>query len=291
MTHSRWYVPWLFVIPALLVIGTFVIYPFIGTIQLAFTNSTMLRQGDFVGLDNFRNLFSDRLFMTALRNSTMYTIIVVPILVIAPLILAALVRRKSRVMGFFRTAYYLPVLMSAVVVGLIWTNQLHRTGLINETLQWLQVITAPIPFLGDPQLLLFSAMFVTIWTGLGFYMVMYLASLAHIDDSLYEAAAIDGAGPIRQFFSVTMPAVRSTMLLVCLLSSIAAFRVFGEIFVLSGGTGGLGGRAITMTMLIQREGTGISARTGYTAAISLVMFIVLGALVTIQMIVQSRQEK
>lgn len=290
-THSRWFVPWLFVAPAVAVIGLFVLWPFVQTVALAFTDSTMLRSGEFIGLDNFRALFDDRLFLRALRNSTLYAIVVVPILVVAPLVLASLVRGNSRIMGFFRTAYYLPVVMSAVVVGLIWTNQLHRTGLVNEVLQWLRVIAAPIPFLADPELLLFSAMFVTIWTGLGFYMVMYLAALSYVDDSLYEAAALDGAGAVRQFVSVTLPGVRSMMFLIGLLSSVAAFRVFGEVFVLSDGTGGLGGQAITMTMLIQRAGTGLHAQTGYAAAISLVMFVILAVVIAVQMVVQSRSEK
>ncbi|MFC7465076.1 carbohydrate ABC transporter permease [Brachybacterium sp. GCM10030252] len=287
--RSPWYVPLLFSGGALLVVTVMTIFPFFNTLALSFTDATMLRGGRFVGLQNFRDLLGDERFATALLNSTLYVIVVVPVIVVLPLILAALAAGDGRLMGFFRTAYYMPVVMSAVVVGLIWTNLLERRGLVNETLQWLQMISAPIPFLTDRWLLLLSAMFVTVWMGLGYYMVIYLAALASIDPSLYDAAAMDGAGVVRKFLSVTIPGVRNTMTLVAMFSSVAAFRVFGEVYVLTGGTGGPGGGVLTMTMLIQREGTGLQARTGYAGAISLVMFVILAVLLTIQIVVQNRQ--
>ena len=281
--------PLLFSGGALAVVLVMTIFPFFNTLALSFTDATMLRDGRFIGLDNFRELLSDARFGTALLNSTLYVVVVVPLIVLLPLILATLVAGDGKLLGFFRTAYYVPVVMSAVVVGLIWTNLLERRGLINETLQWLQVLTEPIPFLTDRWLLLFAAMFVTVWMGLGYYMVIYLAALASIDPSLYVAAAMDGAGVVRTFMAVTMPGVRNTMMLVAMFSSVAAFRVFGEVYVLTDGTGGPGGGVVTMTMLIQREGTGLQARTGYAGAISLVMFVVLAVLLMLQIIVQNRE--
>ena len=288
-THTWPITPWLFVAPALLIIGSLVVGPFFNTLRLAFTDSTLLRPGDFIGLQNFERLLSDPRFGTALLNSTLYMVVVVPFLVTLPLILAALVAGSGRFLGFFRTSAYLPVIMSPVIVGLIWTNLLDRRGLINETLATLQTIAAPIPFLTDRWLLIFSAMFVTVWTGLGYYMIIYLAALSNIDQTLYDAAAIDGAGRVRTFLNVTLPGVRNTMGLIGILSSVAAFRVFGEVYVLTNGTGGVGGSALTMTMLIQREGTGLQAQTGYAAAISLVMFVVLGVLLLLQLVSQQRQ--
>ncbi|MFC9425596.1 carbohydrate ABC transporter permease [Streptomyces sp. NPDC056987] len=288
-TH-RWYVtPWLFLLPALTVIVLMVLVPFVNTLQLAFTDSTLLRTGGFVGAENFRRMFSDERFTTALLNSTLYTVCVVPVMVVLPLMLAVLVSSVERLAGFFRTTMYLPVVMSPVVVGLIWTNMLDKKGLVNEVAATLRIASAPFPFLSDRWLLLFSAMFVTVWMGLGYYMVIYLAALVNIDRSLYDAAAVDGAGPVRTFLDVTVPGVRSTMALVAVLSSVAAFRVFGEIYVLTNGTGGVGGGDLTMTMLIQREGTGLQARTGYAGAISLVMFVILGGLLLAQLAMQRKQ--
>ncbi|MGO4754090.1 carbohydrate ABC transporter permease [Streptomyces sp. 2MCAF27] len=288
-THRWFLTPWLFLLPGLTVIVLMVMVPFANTLGLAFTDSTLLRQGQYVGWENFHRMFADERFTTALLNSTLYTVCVVPCMVVLPLILATLVSGAGRLSGFFRTTMYLPVVMSPVVVGLIWTNMLDKRGLVNALFDTLHLVAEPVPFLSDRWLLLFSAMFVTVWTGLGYYMVIYLAALANIDQSLYDAAAMDGAGVVRTFLNVTIPGVRSTMTLIAVLSSVAAFRVFGEIYVLTGGTGGVGGGDLTMTMLIQREGTGLQARTGYAGAISLFMFVVLGALLLVQLAVQRRQ--
>jgi multiple sugar transport system permease protein len=289
--QGRWYVPWLFLGVALLVVSTFVLFPFFNTLLLSFTDATLLRGGGFIGVENFRELLGDSRFRTALLNSTLYVICVVPVMVVLPLILAALVAGKGRLLGFFRTSYYLPVIMSPVIVGLVWTNLLDRRGLVNAVLGWVSAVGEPVPFLTDRWLLLFSAMFVTIWMGMGYYMVIYLAALANVDPSLYDSAAVDGAGPVRKFLHVTMPGVRNTMGLIGLFSSIAAFRVFGEVYVLTDGTGGTGGDNLTMTMLIQREGTGLQARTGYAGAISLVMFAIMAVLLVLQLVAQNRQRR
>lgn len=282
--------PYLFVLPAFLIIFVFIVVAALNTFRLAFTDSTLLKPGKFIGVQNFIDLVHDDYFLNALLNSSLYVVCVVPFMVILPLILANLVEGNSRIMGFFRTSFYLPVVMSAVVVGMIWTNLLDTKGLINSMLSALHVVTRPIPFLSDRWLILFSAMFVTIWLGFGYYMVIYLTALANIDNSLYESAQLDGAGPARQFIYVTMPGVRSTMMLVMMLSTIAAFRVFNEVYVLTSGSAGPGGEDITMSMLIQREGTGLQAHTGYASAISLVVLVVVGVLLIIQQILQRRGE-
>ena len=236
--------PYLFVLPAFVIVFVFIVLAALNTFRLAFTDSTLLRPGKFVGFENFIKLFHDEYFLTALLNPTIYVICVVPFMVILPLILAYLVKGNSRI----------------------------------------------IPFLTDRWGVLFSSMFVTIWLGLGYYMVIYLTALANIDESLYEAASLDGAGPVRQFIYVTMPGVRSTMMLIMMLSTIAAFRVFNEIYVLTNGSAGPGGMDMTMSMLIKREGTGIQARTGYASAISIVVLVIVGVMLIVQQIVQKRGE-
>ncbi|KFI46966.1 multiple sugar transport system permease protein [Bifidobacterium bohemicum] len=282
--------PYLFVAPAFSIVFIFVIVAALNTFRLAFTDSTLLVPGKFIGFQNFVDIFHDEYFWTALLNSTLYVVCVVPFMVILPLILASLVRGNSKIMGFFRTSFYTPVVMSAVVVGMIWTNLLDSKGLINSLLEGMHLIKQPIPFLTDRWMILFSAMFVTIWLGLGYYMVIYLTALANIDDSLYEAASLDGAGPVRKFVSITMPGVRSTIVLIMMLSTIAAFRVFNEIYVLTNGTAGPGGQDITMSMMIQQEGTGIQAHTGYASALSLIVLVIVGFMLIVQQIFQSRSE-
>ena len=286
--EGKGYTGWLFVLPALTVAIIFVIAPFLNTIRLSFTDATFSNPGHFVGLEQYQKMFADESVKLGLFNSALYVVCVVPFMVILPLILAALVSGNSKILAFFRASFYLPVVVSSVIVGLVWTNLLSQRGLVNALLQGAGIIKTAIPFLTDRWLLLFSAMMITVWTGLGYYMIIYLSALANIDDSLYEAAELDGAGVIRRFLHVTVPGVRSTMVLIMLLSSAAAFRVFNEIYVLTGGTGGVGGKDVTMTMLIKNYGTGLNAKYGYAGAISMLVFVIVGSLVAIEFFVQRK---
>ena len=272
----RWHgraTPWLFLLPGLVVVVGFSLYPFVNTLILAFTDARVLGGGTFTGGENFTRMVDDPQFWTALRNSSLYVIGVVPPLVLLPLLLALLVQRQIPGIAFFRTAFYTPVVASMVVVGLIWTWMLDSRGLVNSVLEQLGLVTEPVPFLTDEWLLLISAMLVTVWKGLGYYMIVYLAALANVSRDLHEAAEMDGAGAFRRFVSVTVPAVRSTMVLVAALSAVAAFRVFSEVYILSGTSGGPGGADTTLVMLIRQVGIGLSGELGYSSALSLVLFI------------------
>ncbi|MGW7415900.1 carbohydrate ABC transporter permease [Streptomyces sp. NPDC054863] len=269
-TH-RAFSPWLFLAPGLLVTLAFNLYPFLSTVWKSFTDSRTLTEGKFVGLANFQALLSDEQFWVALRNSALYVVVVVPLLVFLPLLLALLVQKHVPGIGFFRSAFYTPVVASVVVVALMWVWMLDDRGFINGVLQMLGV--DPVPFLSNQWLLLLSSMMLTVWKGVGYYMIIYLAALTNVPRELHEAAEVDGAGPIRRFFSITVPAVRPTMVLVGALSSVSAFKVFSEVFMIAGPTGGPGGQDTTLVMLIQRVGTGLQGRTGYASAISITLFV------------------
>ena len=282
--------PWLLMAPALLAAIVFVLFPFLNTIVLSFTDARPLIGGSFNGLQNYRDLLADPMFWIALRNCLIYVVGAVPPLVILPLLLAMLVRKAVPGIGAIRTAIYTPVIASVVVTGLIWVWILDSRGLVNSMAQWLGIISSPIPFLTDEFLLLVSSILVTVWQGLGYYMVVYLAVLANVPKSLHEAAMMDGAGPVRRFVTVTLPAMRSTMLLIGVISSLAAFRVFSEIFVLSGGTGGPGGRSSSLVMLIREAGTGLSGRLGYSSAVSIVLFLLTLVLMVVNLRLTYRKE-
>ncbi|MFD4556752.1 carbohydrate ABC transporter permease [Streptomyces sp. NPDC058469] len=268
--------PWLFAAPGLLVVGAFVLYPFASTVANSFTDRRTLIPGHFVGFANFRELWHDDMFWTGLRNSTLYIVGVVPALVVLPLLLALLVQKNIPGITFFRSAFYTPVVASIVVVGLIWVWLLDERGLVNSLLETIGV--GQVGFLSDQWLLLLSAMAVTVWKGLGYYMIIYLAALASVPRELHEAASVDGAGAVRRFFTVTVPAVRSTMVLVGALSSVAAFKVFSEVYLMAGPSGGPAGEDTTLVMLVQRTGTGLTGRVGYASALSVVVFVVTVAL-------------
>ncbi|MEU1195068.1 sugar ABC transporter permease [Streptomyces sp. NPDC005813] len=264
--------PWLFAAPGILVVGVFILYPFVSTLVNAFTDRRTLMPGEYVGLANFRELLHDEMFWTGLRNSTLYVLGVVPALVLLPLLLALLVQKNIPGITFFRSAFYTPVVASIVVVGLIWVWLLDERGLVNALLEAIGV--GKVGFLSDQWLLLLSAMAVTVWRGLGYYMIIYLAALANVPRELHEAAQVDGAGAVRRFFTVTVPAVRSTMVLVAALSSVSAFKVFSEVYLMAGPDGGPAGEDTTLVMLVQRTGTGLTGRVGYASAISVVVFLV-----------------
>ncbi|MGV8909855.1 MAG: carbohydrate ABC transporter permease [Propionicimonas sp.] len=274
MIGRRRFVPWLFLLPGLTIAVVFFLVPFANTLVLSFTNARALGGGQFTGGDNYARLMQDSAFWLALRNTLLYVVVVVPFMVVLPLLLALLVEKKLPGIGFFRAVFYSPVVASMVVVGLIWSWMLGSDGLVNWVLRSLSVVNEPIGFLTDAQLLLFASMFVTVWKGLGYYMVIYLAALASVPKELHEAAMVDGASPLRRFFAITVPTIRPTMLLIGVLSAIAATKIFAEIYVLSNGSGGPGGQARSLVMYIREVGLGLGGEIGYASALSLVLFVV-----------------
>lgn len=274
MTHKRWFAPWLLVIPACLWLVVFNVWPAVNTLILSFTNAKALGGGEFTGLENYRRLLDDGQLVDALLNSVVYMIVCLPLLTLLPLLLAVLVEKRLRGIAFFRVAFYTPVIASAVVVAIIWQWLLDDRGLINGMAQRLGFLSEPLPFLTERWLLVFSAISLTVWKGLGYYMIIYMSALGNVGRELHEAAAVDGAGPVRRFFSITIPGVRNTMLLISLLISVYALRTFSELYILSGTTGGPGGEAMSLVMLIQMYGQGLTGQLGYASALSVLLFVV-----------------
>lgn len=274
MRSYRPWIPWLLALPALVWVLVFALWPFINTIILSFTNSRPLTGGTFVGLQNYVNLLQDDRFWNAMVTSLVYAIACVPLLTLLPLLLALLVEKQIPGITLFRTTFYFPVIASVVVVALIWTWLFDSRGIVNEALQSIGAISGPIPFLASRWGLILVAVILTVWKGLGYYMVVYLAALGNVGKELHEAAAMDGAGAWRRFWSVTVPGVRGSMFLVAALITVSAIRVFTELYVLSNGTGGPGGEAMSIVMLVQQTGTGLQGRLGYSSAISVALFFV-----------------
>lgn len=273
-TH-RWFTPWVLVAPALAWLLAFSVWPSINTVRLSFTDAKPLGGNvDWVGVRNYTDLVHDSQVWTALLNSVVYMAVCLPLLTVLPLLLAVLVERRLPGIAFFRTAFYVPVIASAVVVGLMWTWLLDDRGLINNVARALHVLQHPLPFLTDRWLVVLSAISLTVWKGLGYYMIVYLAALGNVRKDLHEAAAIDGAGAVRRFFSVTVPGVRGTMFLVSILVSVAALRVFSELFILTAGKGGPGGQDTSLVMLIQQYARGFFGDLGYASALSVLLFLV-----------------
>ena len=230
-------VPYLFLLPALLTLGLTVFWPALRAFYLSFTSYgfDLSQSPEWIGWANLQRLVSDLVFWRTVGNTLLYLVFVVPLLTIAPLLLAILVNRALRGIHWFRVAYYAPVVVSMVVAGIAWRWLYAETGLFNQFLTSLGIIEVGIPWLTSPKLALFSVMAVTIWKGLGYYMVIYLAGLQSIPAELYEAGAIDGSDGWRRHWDITLPLMRPYMVLVSVISAIAATKVFEEVFIMTQG--------------------------------------------------------
>ncbi|MFJ8111305.1 carbohydrate ABC transporter permease [Streptomyces sp. NPDC096132] len=273
--YRRWWLPWLWTAPAIVCAVVFGVFPFLNTVLLSFTDAKPLGgAAGFVGLDNYTRMLDDSDFWLATRNSLLYALIVVPLMVLLPLLLAVLVEKNLPGIGFFRSAFYTPVLASSVVVGLSWQWLLADDGLVNTWLEKAHLIRSAIPFLSDSWLILLSAMGLTLWKGLGWYMVFYLAALGNVPRELHEAASMDGAGAVRRFWHITVPGVRQAMMLVGTLTGIGSLRVFTEIYMLGSSTGGPGGADRTLPFYIKDVGLDpITGNAGYGSAVSVALFL------------------
>lgn len=265
--------PYLFLLPALVILALTVFWPALQAFYLSFTRYEydLTQVPQWVGFANFRRLWADPVFWQTLRNTVLYLVGVVPILVIAPLALAILVNQKLHNIEWFRAAYYTPVVISMVVAGIAWKWLYAENGLLNQLLKQLGS-TSGIPWLTSPNWAIFSIMAVTVWKGLGYYMVIYLAGLQSLSADLYEAAAIDGSDGIRKHWDITIPLMKPYLVLVAVISAISATKVFEEVFIMTQG----GPRNSSKTIVYYLyEQAFQNLEMSYACTIGLVLFLVI----------------
>jgi len=274
-------IAYLFLAPAIILFLIFTLYPVIYGIVLSFQDFNIVRTTDagvmvpakFVGLDNFKKLFMDPYFYNALKNSLLY-LLVVPLIQILSILMALAVNQKLKGVTFFRTCYYIPVITSIIIVGIAWKWVLASDGLINFFLvNKLHLFKSGIPWLTSKTWALWSVMFVTMWQGLGYYMVLYLAGLQTISPEFEEAARIDGANKAQVLFKVTIPLLMPTIALCSIISCISALKVFGEIYVMT--QGGPDHATDTMVYYIFSKAF-MQFDMGYAAALALVLAVFVG---------------
>ncbi|MFN5855077.1 MAG: carbohydrate ABC transporter permease [Pseudanabaenaceae cyanobacterium] len=268
--------PYLFILPAVLLLGLTAFLPIAQAIYLSFTNYDFVGEPTWLGLKNYSNLWQDQLFWKVLGNTLIYLIFAVPCLIFLPLGMAILVSntigKKLRGMRLFRAIFYFPVLLSVVVAGIAWKWVYAETGILNYFLSSITGQAVRLPWLTDPRLAIFAIIAVTVWKGLGYYMVIYLAGLQAIPQNLYEAAMIDGSDGIQKHFDITLPLMRPYILLVGVISSIAALKIFEEVYIMSQG----GPANSTKTVVYYLFEKGISSlEMGYASAIGVFLFLVI----------------
>ena len=228
------YTPYLFLLPALAVLVVFFFIPFVQTIILSFKDySNSIYDPAFIGMGNYIQLFKSPVFYQILGNTFLYLFIAVPFLVIFPLFLAILINQKIRMVTTYKLLIYFPVIVSIVVAAIAFKWLYAGEGILNYFISLFNI--EPIGWLTDTRFALLSVAFVTIWKGVGYYMMIYLASLMSVPQELYEACEVDGAGFFRKHLTVTIPQIMPTIALVTTISSISALKVFAEIYVMTKG--------------------------------------------------------
>lgn len=277
--------PYLFLFPALLILMFAVFIPAFQAFYLTFTridDITSPQSAQWVGFANFVRLWGDEIFWKTLGNTVLFLAVVVPVLVILPLGLAILLNQKLRGISWYRAAVYTPVIISMVVAGITWNWLYEENGLINQFLKSFGLIKESIPWLTSPKLAIFSVMAVTIWKGLGYYMVIYLAGLQAIPTDIYEAAAIDGSDGIRKHWDITFPLMRPYLALVAVISAISATKVFEEVYIMTQG----GPRNSSKTIVYYLYEQAFSnLEISYGCTIGLVLFLIILAFSTLRLMV------
>ncbi len=266
--------PYLYLLPTMIILGLFVFFPLIRAVGFSFTSYNLLSPPKWTGLANYKRLSADPSFYTAFTNSLRYFLVVVPSLVFLPLLVAVLVNdRTLRGVNAFRTIIYFPVVTSMVVAGILWKWMYTDRGILNYLLvEVLSILKEPVSYLTNPKTALYAVMVVTIWKGIGYYMVIYLAGLQSISSDIYEAATIDGASRLRQLVSLTIPLLAPTMAVVAIMSSMAAMKVFDEVYVMTGG----GPFGTTRTLVFEIYDRAFDKLNfGYASAIGVVLFSIL----------------
>ena len=268
---------WTFASPAIVLLIVFLVVPFVMAIGLAFTNQRLIPNPNlptqFIGLRNFVRLVQDEAFQRGLLNNFYFVVVVVPLQTSLALFLAILVNQKIKGTNLFRTIYFTPVVTSMVVVSIVWTFLYNPgEGLINSFIQFITFGRVEgFRWLLNPKLVFPAIMLLSIWQGVGFQMVIFLAGLQEISKDLYEAADVDGANKIQQFLYVTLPQLRNTTIFVVLATTILAFKLFDQVKVMT--NGGPQNASMTTILYVIQQGWS-ELRVGYASAISIVFFLI-----------------
>ena len=262
--------PYLFLLPAISVLAVFFFIPFFQTILLSFFDySTSLYNPTFNGLDNYVKLFKEPIFYQVMLNTFMYLLLAVPFLVIFPLFLAILINQKIRGITLYKILLYLPVIVSIVVAAIAFKWLYAGQGVLNYILSLINI--EPIGWLTDTHWALFSVVMVTVWKGIGYYMMIYLASLMSVPQDLYEACDIDGANFLQKHLTVTIPHIMPTIALVSTISTISAMKVFAEIYVMTKG-GPLNSSKTIVYYIYERAFENLDL--GYASALAVILLVI-----------------
>jgi len=277
-SFQKYSIPYLFIAVPVLSLLVFLFIPMIVSLWWSLNDFSGIQAAKFVGLGNYIELLThDEVFIRSLINTTLFVALGMGIGPLLGLITALMLNQNVRFRSLFRTAYYLPVMTSLVVVSTIWVMLYNRSGLFNSVLQELGF--AKVGWLSNPHIALISVVLASVWQGFGFETVIYLAALQSIPRELYEAAMIDGAGSWAQFRFITIPSLRPVMLFVYVIGIIGSYQVFDQIYVMTAGGPLYSTSTIVHYLFIKFR----DLRLGYASAIAYILFAILVIFSYIQM--------
>jgi multiple sugar transport system permease protein len=282
---------WTFSLPATALIAVFLILPFVLAILLSFTNYRLLSPlpTRWVGWQNYTRTFEDPIFRRALINNCIFTVVVVPLQTALALLLAILVNQKLRGITIFRTIYFAPVVVVMAVAATVWRLLYDPDqGLINAFLRMISAGQLHSDWLMSTKMALPAIMLMSIWQGAGFQMIILLAGLQAIPQELYEAAQVDGATTWQQFRCITLPQLRNTLTFVVTISTILAFRLFDQVYVMTRG----GPLNSTETMMLRLVDVGFNEqKIGQASAIAVIFFLIVLAVTLVSRLLIREEER
>ncbi|GAK50254.1 binding-protein-dependent transport systems inner membrane component [Candidatus Moduliflexus flocculans] len=272
---------YLFMLPACALILLFFVFPLGWNLLLSVSEWDLLKNtGRFVGLKNYQTVFQQAVFQKAFVNTTVYTVIVVPLLLGLGMLMALLIARNIRGVSLFRAIYFIPWVIPWVAAGLIWRfmyNDIY--GIINYLLRSSGLITNAIQFFNNRWMAVFSVIMMVLWKASGFTMVILLGGLKGIPEQIYEAASIDGASPRQQFWHITLPLMRPAIATAAILAVNGSYLAFDHFFVM---TNGAPGNTTETILTWAYKVTFKQFHLGYGAAMSIVLLVITGILATLQ---------
>ncbi|KIY23850.1 MULTISPECIES: carbohydrate ABC transporter permease [Mesobacillus] len=263
---------YILLIPGLLFVSIFTFYPIAKMLIMSFFNWKIGYQqvSDFVGLDNYKNVLTDPIARKAMVNTLVYAVVTVPLQIVFGLLIAVLINGTKRFSVTFRLGYYLPVITSWVVVALLFKYIFSNQGLLNFFLSdILHIVDGPVGWLSTRWSALFIAMLLGIWKGIGWNMIIFLAALQAVPKEYYEASSIDGLNRRQQFFYITLPSIRGTILFALVMLCIGAFNTYTPIAVLTGGNPAHETEVVLTWMYFQTFNA--TGKMGYSAALSMII--------------------
>lgn len=274
LSNSQASAAWIFVFPALLGMLIFIIIPIFFSFGLSFAKWDLLNPIQFVGLDNYKEIFTEPLFGKILLNTVVFALATSFFGVFIPLILAAIMNSKIRGADFFKTAYFLPFITPMIVIGIVWEWIFDpNIGLLNKVLQ------VHINWLYDPHWAMPALILVSVWKLIGYNMIIFLSGFSGISNSMFEAAKIDGANPVETFFYVTIPLLSPTIFFVVIITAVSSFQIFDLIYLMTQG-GPLDSTNVLVYAIYKNAFEYFNA--GKASAIAYVLFVIILVLTLLQ---------